>query len=611
MTLPWFLTNPKPEIFLEDDYVVFDFETTNHDRGDSREGKNRIVLVTWLAVRPGEGRPRVRVARYGERAFQEFVEDYERAAFLVAHNAKFESGWCQRIGLDVSSRLFYCTMVGEYVRLSNRRGGLDLDSVLRRYGLEGKSTLVKRLIHGGVCPSEIPARWLENYGVQDTQQTHEAFLRQRQELNSLGLLPTLYTRCLAIPVLADIERNGVCVDKERVKQELSKLREQRAEVEKRLQSISSGINLRSPKQLSEFLYDRLGIRELTRRDGSPDRTASGQRKTDAETISKLAGLSGKAKEFLELFREYPGLAKAEDTLVKLLATAEEDGGILYFDFNQTTTRTGRLSSNGRKRKIQGQNIDRDFKRLFRARKDGWFVGEADGSQLEFRVAAHLGRCGTALRDIIADFDVHRLTASELFRVSLDSVTSDQRQEAKAWTFRPLYGGDAGPPHVKRYFKAFRERYKAIYNTQDSWCWEVLKNKKLVTETGLIFHWPDCKMDGRYIKYRTNIFNYPVQYLATGEIIPIAFIFFWHRIKSEGLKMFLVNTVHDSVIAEVPSDEKEKFHELAKISFTKDVYTYLKKVYNIAFTVPLGTESKIGEFWSEGKGQKFNLQPEQM
>lgn len=612
MNLPWFLTNPKPEVFLEDDYVVFDFETTNHDRGNSREGKNRIVLVTWMAVRPGEGRPRTRVARYGERAFQQFVEDFERAPFVVAHNAKFESGWCQRIGLDVSNRIFYCTMVGEYVRLGNRRSPLDLDSVLRRFGIEGKSTLVKRLIAGGVCPSEIPARWLEEYGKQDTSQTAELFRVQRDELSKLGLLPVQFTRCLAIPVLADIERNGVCVDDSRVTVELSATRTKRAEIEQELHNLAGGINLRSGKQLGEYLYGKLGLQELRLRDGSPDRTDSGKPRTDADTIARLTadGASPEAVRFLELFKEYPALLKAEDTLKKLKLTADEDDGILYFDFNQTIVQTHRLSSSGRKRKIQGQNIDRDFKRLFKARHPGWKIGEADGAQLEFRVAAHLGRDSVALSDILADFDIHRLTASELFRVPLESVTKDQRQEAKPWTFRPLYGGDAGPPHVKRYFKAFRERYKGIYETQDSWCWEVLKNKKLRTESGLIFYWPDCKMEGKYIKYRTNIFNYPVQSLATAEIIPIALVYFWHRIKASGLKMFLVNTIHDSVIAEVPPEESEKFHELAKISFTKDVYIYLQKVYNIHFTVPLGTESKLGDFWSEGEGQKYNLIPEE-
>src|SRR6185437_12986694 len=122
------------------------------------------------------------------------------------------------------------------------------------------------------------------------------------------------------------------------------------------------------------------------------------------------------------------------------------------------TKNHRLSSSGRKWKLQFQNFPRAFKKLFKARRAAWLVGEADGRQLEFRVAAHLGRDARALIDIRADYDVHRGTASSLLEVPFDSVTKEQRQDAKPETFRPLYGSKGNSERTKRYARDFAERW---------------------------------------------------------------------------------------------------------------------------------------------------------
>jgi len=175
---------------------------------------------------------------------------------------------------------------------------------------------------------------------------------------------------------------------------------------------------------------------------------------------------------------------------------------------------------------------------------------------------------------------------------------------------------SGTPDERAYYRFFQEKYNGIYKVQEGWSYNVLRDKRLVTEWGLIFYWPDTKLEvgpkgGKgYIKNRTAIFNYPVQSFATAEIIPIALVYTWHYFKALGLRGFLVNTVHDSVIAELPPEEEEIFRDICEYTFTDRVYNYLLRVYNVRFTVPLGTETKVGSHWSKGTERKYDLDPEE-
>ena len=615
MSLPKFLTEPNPDAYLSNNYVVLDFETTNKDKGSALNPANRLVLATWVL---GEGHPRSKSVlprstgmgrahgvsySWGEKQ-PELVEAVERADFIVAHNAKFELQWLRRLGADLGKLLVYDTMLGEYVRLGNRPGRKDLDTLLGRYGLGSKDRLVKLLIQGGVCPSEIPSNWLLEYGCLDTSSTEQAFLRQRLELKSLGLLPTLYTRCLATPVLADIELNGMRIDEQKTRQLYEVSRIELADLRATLSDLTGGINLDSPKQLGQFLYETLGFHELTTVRGDPDRTPSGGRRTDGDTIAELVAHTDAQRNFQRHFSLYGSLNNSVEILSKMVQCLDEAGGTLYANFNQAVTQTHRLSSSGRQYKIQFQNIPRGFKPLFRARNAKWYVGEVDGSQLEFRVGAHLGRDPQADSDIRNGVDIHRNTASALLRRPVESITPAERQDAKEETFGPLYGRVSGTPEQLAYYDYFRKRYSALYKTQKGWTYEVLKNKKLVTETGLIFYWPNTKLTSSgYVTNSTSIFNYPIQSLATADIIPIALVYMWHRARHSGLRFVFVNTVHDSVIAEVPGEEVDEFKELSKRCFLEDVYGYLDKVYGIKFTVPLGCEVKIGTHWA-GKGKEL-------
>lgn len=161
----------------------------------------------------------------------------------------------------------------------------------------------------------------------------------------------------------------------------------------------------------------------------------------------------------------------------------------------------------------------------------------------------------------------------------------------------MYGGTTGTKPEQTYYAAFKERYSDIANTQLGWAHRVLKDKKLVTCTGLIFYFPTTYITNTgYITNTSNIYNYPVQSLATAEMIPIFVTYLWHYMKDAKLESFLVNTIHDSVITEERENETEIINKMADEAFTVDVVKYLDKVYNIKFNIPLELEHKVGKFW---------------
>jgi DNA polymerase I-like protein with 3'-5' exonuclease and polymerase domains len=122
-----------------------------------------------------------------------------------------------------------------------------------------------------------------------------------------------------------------------------------------------------------------------------------------------------------------------------------------------------------------------------------------------------------------------------------------------------------------------------------------------TITGLIFYWPGTKMDHRgQIENKRNIFNYPVSSLATADISQIGAVCSWHRMKSLGLRSFLISVVHDAEIAEVHPDEVEIMNETCRQGMLDDMLVYLKRCYNIDFDVPLEVEENIGDFWKDKK-----------
>lgn len=661
MTLPSFLENLDPSIYHSDNYVVVDFEvdTAHGDYGHAVHKDNQLLLASWrlgpmhqFVLAGGDTTTR---AHWGNELDQHWLtEAIAEADFVVAHSAKYELGWFKRMGIDIRNVLVYDTKLAEFVILGNLAAGSDdlgmaprstsLDMCCRRRGLPIKDPVVDTIISHGINPVRIPRPWLEGRCRQDVETTEQVFLDQRQDLQRRGLLPVLYTRCLLTPVLADIESEGMAVDPEAIKTEHTKFVTRLKELQIEWDAATGGVNIHSPPQMARLLYEKLGFEELTDKRGKPQRLAPtkqfplGLPKTGLKILDKLGAKTAAQKSFIKLRKE---LGKVEAMLSKNLeffrGVDEEYGGVFFGEILQTNTATQRTASRGMPmtfqsqlddngkpitRSVQFQNFPRILKKILRAKRPGWLMADADGAQIEFRCAAFLGNDEQAIADIIdPTFDAHLLTASKLHNCTIEEVRAekkaaeaagrdDWRQLAKPDTYKPLYGGKFGTPEQERYYAYFNERYSGIARTQAEWVRQAVETKRQVTPWGLTYYWPTARRGhGGRVNAETAIDNYPIQALATAEIVPVAIVYLWHRIREAGLedKIKIVNTVHDSVPCEIHPDAAEGFKRLAKQAFTADTYHYMSRVYGIEFDrVPLGVGVKIGPAWGQGPEEAWDI-----
>jgi DNA polymerase I-like protein with 3'-5' exonuclease and polymerase domains len=537
---------------------------------------------------------------------QDFVAILVESRFVIAHNSKFELGWFSRMGVDLTEVLPFCTMIAEKVLAGNRPWGLHLDDCLKRRGMPGKDP-IGRLIRLGVNTLDIPRRWLATYCMKDVEKTEQLFLDQLEQLHADGLLPVTYTRNITTPMLFDIESKGLCLDRERVEKVYAHYANEEAAVTMTWNELTDGVNVKSSPQKVELLYDTLGFAPAKDNRGRPMLTNSGEPKTDAAAIQALKPKNAKQKLVLETLQRLTAVRDALSKYVGSLNACAQDGGILHGEFSQTTAGTHRLSSKGGKWGIQLQNFQRLFRPCVRSRNPGWSIGDGDSANIEFRAAVDLAKDAQGLEDIEAGVDIHANTARVLFAGEWDDClgpkegrNNDLRQDSKANTFKPLYGGNSGTEAELAYFAAFRERYAATYDMQRGWTETVLRTKQLRVASGLLFYWPDCKLsrDGKYIKFTTQIYDYPVQSIATAEMIPTSTVYLWHMMKAAGMESFLIDIVHDSAVGEIHPDEREQWTEYLKYCFNVHIVEYLKTVYNYDWVCPLASDVKMSEYWSD-------------
>lgn len=620
---------PKPSIYDSKRYLVLDFEVDVKDGqyGDARDPRNQLMLACWKE----DGRAS---SAWGNELEQNvLLSAVVDAEFIVCQNAKYELGWLKRMGVDIGSLVVFDTMVAEYVLAGNLasmddKGGpaplsLSLDSCCRRRGLAPKDAIVDIWMKNGIPASDMPAQWLTARCSQDVISTEQLFLSQLKSLKESNRLNVLFTRCLLTPVLVDIEAQGVKLDQERVEVAYQEYSRALADLTQKMNSLTGGINWRSSKQAAEFIYDKLGFKEPTRY-GKAKRTAGGSRCTDAKTLATFKADTPEQEQFLQLRKDIGRVASALSKNLEYFKHAcDTNEGIFHARFNQTVTATHRLSSSGLPSdagSVQFQNLPRAFKGLFRARRAEWQIMEIDGSQLEFRVAGFLGR-DARIRDDLSNpgWDAHITTASYMYGIPYDDLyarwkagdkkADTMRTAAKAETFKPLYGGNKGTPAQERWYRGFRDRYVDLARVQEGWVAEVRQTRRLVTPWGLRYYWPHARVNKEgYCNVTASVYNYPIQALATAEIIPVALVYFWHAtadLRASG-RLRIVNTVHDSIVVELAPDVVDEVKQKVLACFGKLCYDYLQDVYNLDFDVPLGATIKVGEFLGEGKEESYNL-----
>ena len=593
--LPAWVSKPDPSIYWSDNYVVLDFETTTILKGSPLAERNRIILSCWSRGPTGKVE-----STFGSEYEQEkLVQACDSADFIIAHNAKFELGWLRRCGMDLRKLITFDTMIAEYVIGGNlfMLQQLSLDACLERYGFNSKLSTIAKMFKAEINTEDMPESWLMLYCIRDVTACRELFIKQREILRDKKLEAINYQRNLVTPALADIEFAGLQLDKEKVHELIHTMEEEYAEKTATLQEFCEGASPASPKQLGAYVFDKLNLPVPRDHKGRPMLTKTGAPSIAVGVLERLRPTTERQQRFLDLHREWATLhSDVTKYLRKFGECCDKAGGIIRGSFNQCNTRTHRLSSSGLEYKVQFQNLNRRFKPLFRARHAGWLMGEADGAQLEFRVATHLGRDRVALKDIVDGVDIHAYTA-DILRCS--------RQDAKPHTFKPLYGGVSGTKRERAYYAAFSAKYHQISATQKSWTLVVARDKELTTEWGMKYYWPDCVMrPSGYVTFTTSIYNYPVQAFATAEIIPIAIVCAWHRLK--GMQSFMVNTVHDSIIAELHPEEVGRWHDVAKQCLIDDTYSLIKQLYDVDLTIPLGVGVTVGSHWANEEAKKSEV-----
>lgn len=623
--IPWFVYLDDIEgTYSKGKFVALDFETDTDLNGSALLESNDIVLACWQVWEDGVC---IKQTHKWGGIFEmsELLDDISSVDFLLSFNAKFELQWLKRCGLELRDVLVYDPMLVQWVLDGNRKGkGYErsLRGMARRYGAKPKLDIVGKLMELGVSTRAINSHWLLEYCHRDVDSMVEIFWKQIKEVSNNNQWHLVHTRHLTCAVLADIEFAGLQLDKEAVEAEYIKVQTKIKELGDELSLLTGGVKLSSPPQLGVYLYDTLKFDEVKDHRGKLIKTGKGARATASPVIAQLEAKTEEQRRFLSLYKEYnKAVSLLEKNLDYFKLVCEYDDGVFYGQIKQNATGTHRLASSGFKKLFPGrkaakgiqlQNIPREYKGLFYAADDDYVICSYDSSQVEFRVAVDMGHDRVGYEEIINGVDIHTFTAQVLYEngdpeiSSIDDV-KERRQHSKKSTFRPLYGGGSGSDALVAYCEYFKDKYEGVSGMQQGWAEECADNKYYITPYGMRFYFDaEIKRSG-YISYTTQIYNFPVQGFATGEIIPIALVHFWH--KTRNLRCDIFVTIHDSIDSRVHKDDVEQVTEIARECLTTDVYVFLNKMYNYKLRTPLGLGAKAGKHWGEGEELKWDVFPD--
>ena len=363
------------------------------------------------------------------------------------------------------------------------------------------------------------------------------------------------------------------------------------ETEIREYAQSPGLNVSSPKQMGEVIFEKLKL------DPKAKKTARGAWPTDEETLAELSD----RHPIIDALLDYRGLRKLLSTYIEPFAQyISPSDGRVHTTFNQALTSTGRLSSSN----PNLQNIPirteqgREIRKAFVPGEPGWVMMSADYSQIELRVMAHL--CGDEhLRQAFRDgLDIHAATAAKIFGVPVEEVSADQRRMAKTANFGIMYGISSfglaqrlkcprteAKKLIDDYFASFPSIRAFIDGTLAK------ARETLYTETmlGRRRYIPDINSNNANIRSNAerNAVNAPIQGTAA-DIIKLAMIRVSERLRKEGLKSRMVLQIHDELLLEVPEAEIDA----ARAVLTEEMQGVME------LSVPLTVECNYGKTWLE-------------
>ncbi|MCP4914144.1 MAG: DNA polymerase I [Oligoflexia bacterium] len=397
-----------------------------------------------------------------------------------------------------------------------------------------------------------------------------------------------------IPVLSDLERNGIELDVKFFEKQEKELDKKLVAIEEKISEYLDGeeINLNSPKQVSELLFEKLEMPVVKKTKTGYSTDSEVLETLDAKNINPVPGLILQYRELGKLLSTYVR------TLPKLV---HPETGRVHTHFNQHVAATGRLSSNNPN--LQNIPIRTEMGRKLRegfVAKKGHILLGADYSQVELRLLAHFSQDPTMVKAFKEGQDIHRQTASEVMGVALADVTSEERSKAKAVNFGLMYGQSSfglakqlriSRTEAKEYITNYFQKFSKVKSFLDGLKEEAENTGYAKTLFNRKRFLPDIHSKNRTVKSMAErvAINSPIQGTAA-DIIKLAMINIFNEMEEKGLKSKMLLQVHDELIFEVPEAEVETMKDLVKNG--------MENVVDLS--VPLDVDMGTGSNWFDLK-----------
>ena len=545
------------QVLMQAKAVSMDTETTGTEALDAR------LVGMSFAVEEGEAWY-VPVVQ-DESIVEEFRPFYECPDILkVGQNIKYDLQVLRNYGIRLAGPMAD-TMIAHYLLHPEMRHGMDyLAEAYLRY----RTIPITDLIGSGkqqksmadLSPEEIRVYACEDADI--TLRLHHLFLPQLKEQNLLSLFEDLEMPLVA--VLAEMERNGVCLDTAALHETSGKFTRLMEDLEKEIHALAGmEFNIASPKQVGEVLFDRLQI------TSKPKKTKTGQYVTSEDVLESLRS----KHPIVEKILEHRGVKKLLGTYVDALPLLiNPRTGHIHTNFNQTITTTGRLSSSNPNlqnipvRDAMGKELRKAFVSC-----PGELFFSADYSQIELRIMAHLSPDANLIDAFMQGHDIHTATAAKIFKKELSEVTADERRKAKTANFGIIYGISAfglaermgvSRTEAKQLIDEYFITYPGVKAYMDRSIAMAREEGFTTTLWQRRCYLPDINSHNATVRgyAERNAINAPIQGTAA-DIIKVAMVRIHKRMQAEGVQSRMILQVHDELNFSVPPHEKETIQRI--------------------------------------------------
>ena len=569
--------------------VCFDTETTSTNALDAE------IVGLSLAVKEGEAFyiPMPAERKEATTRLELLREIFENEEIeKVGQNIKYDITILANYGIEVKGKLFD-TMIAHYILQPELYHGMDyLAEIYLDYDTIKIEELIGEKGKNQKNMRDVAPERVCDYACEDADVTLKLKNILEGEIKKEGLEELFYNiEMPLVPVLAYMERNGARIDTVSLKETSTLFGKRLNDIEEEIYSLAGEpFNIASPRQVGDILFGKLKIVD------KPKKTKTGQYVTSEDVLAQLQNRHPIVKKILQ----HRGLKKLLSTYIDALPSlVNPRSGKIHTSYNQTVTATGRLSSSN----PNLQNIpirDEDGKEVRKAfvPDDGCLFLSADYSQIELRIMAHLSGDKNMIEDFRSGYDIHAATAAKIYKKPIEEVTKDERRKAKTANFGIIYGisvfGLAERMNVdrreaKELIDNYFETYKGVYEYIEKCKQEAKANGYVET----IFHrkryLPDINSHNAVVRgyAERNAVNAPIQGSAA-DIIKVAMINIYRRMKAENMRSTMILQVHDELNFNIVPEERDAMQKLV-----------IEEMQNaFAMSVPLIADYGWGNNWLE-------------